>query len=329
MKNLLLATTAFYFGLASPVFAQTMPSASITAQSASEGDLAALRSILGTNVEERLPLVSKVDVAQSKAAETARALQEILNRLANPKEMLKPARPLSRDELIAIVEKYFLAEGYTPSMAHENGVHYTDTDQVHWTGYDNSAELKVQLHANTQAVNAAKTALTAFDGKIAKTAALAKAVAANIDVAKAHDEQVAAEEQRKADEAAAKVREEKAEAEAKARAEEAVRTAEAEIARATTEKLAAEEAAKVEAQAAAKRVEAATIRQKAAEARQAAADATAAAKAEEVRASAKERDAETAEAIAKAPASPDACMRRRHRPGIARIDHRTSPRIDH
>jgi hypothetical protein len=194
-------------------------------------------------------------------------------------------------------DKYGAPVGKCQSVWMANGY-----GQAEGLAYNNTPELKAKIKTAQQQINAANAAVAAFDNQVAKTKALAEAIAANIDKIKATEDAKAQEKQREVDAAAAKVREAQAEAEAKAKAEQAAKEAEADQARAAEEQKAAAETAKIEQEAAAKRAEAARIRQQAADHIKVGADAEAAAKAAEAAAAQTEHDAEIAKEIAKAPA---------------------------
>jgi hypothetical protein len=323
MKKLLLTTV---FALTVPaVSAQTMPPP-VAANSASTADLATLQSVIATNEQARQPFAVKEADAEGKLRDAKAAVAQRENQCRSLGRwfILAPDRQMPHDAFVAYVEQQMKhQDGCVSQMQRilpkrDDELHLEAEQFVRVEEYraqtnqpssamiraPSDAQLSANVNAAAKAVDAAKADLAAFDGKAAKAIALAKLVQANIDAVKAHEEQIAADEQRKADEAAAKVREQQAEAAATARAEAAVKQAEADQVRAREEQAAADEAAKIDEAAAAKRAEAAAIRQKAAETRKAAADATAAAKAEEERAAAQEQDAKVAEEIAKAPPPP-------------------------
>jgi hypothetical protein len=328
MKNAFLTTiaSAALFVAVVDASAQTMPPASITGSSASESDLAALKSVIETNAAERASLDAKATTAAFKLGQAQEAMLA-LQRTLDCGGLLKPSWPMSRDELIAYIDQQ------VRRMIHPLGDCRRYAQSYVWTGNDDQAkaliaryiaisdrgenlwgsdsnpvndmpEKQATVATDQRAVADAKAVLAAFDNKAAKTVALAKLVQANIDNVKAAAEQKAADEERKQATVDAKRREEQAEAAAKARAEDAVKQAETDQARANEEQKAADETAKIERQAAAKRAEVAVAQQKIAETRKAAADATVAAKAEEARAAAQALDADTREKIAKAPEQP-------------------------
>jgi hypothetical protein len=288
----------------------TLPDPAIRADSTSADDLAALQSIIKTNVAERAAITNRIAIDNDKIAEVQNTQADFKELQAHYEFFPCNTPSMSDDDLSAYLTDMFLrirhsnydwVQRQVPFFVHEarrnggrlaNGVMGRNGEII----YCDDTPVWEAIIAGRD-LSADKAKLADFDAKAAKTVALAKLVAANIDTAKAREEQ-----------AAAKAREEQAEADAKAKAEAAAKQAEADIARAQQEQAAAAETAKIEQAIAAKRDEAARIRQKAAEARKAAADAFAAAKAEEDRAAAQEQAAKDAEEAAKRPVQAQAAL---------------------